>query len=367
MKRHPFKKTFPLKKLLFWYAKKKRDLPWRSTKDIYSIWLSEVMLQQTQVTTVIPYYHRFLKHYPTIKSLASADEQDALKLWEGLGYYNRFHNFYRSSKLVMNDLRGSIPDQPEEFKKLPGVGPYILAAVMSIALGKPLPVLDGNVIRVITRFYGIKDDVTKVSIKKQIHDILAGYIPGNNPGDFNQAMMELGALICSPRSPDCVHCPLRADCTACHSGQTESIPYKPPKKKIPIVDVSIAVILKQDRFLIQKRPSTGHLAGMWEFPGGKIENGESPEKAVMRECLEELNINIKMVKKLKMVSHTYSHFKIKLNIFLCGIKSGRPKSMNQQPVKWITMDQIEKYPFPGANHKFFPELKEYLNKCARKN
>ena len=324
------------------------------------------MLQQTQVITVIPYYHRFLKHFPTIESLASADEQDVLKLWEGLGYYNRCHNLYRSAKRVINDFQGSIPCQSEEFKKLPGVGPYILAAVMSIALGKPLPVLDGNVIRVITRFYGMKEDVTKGSTKKQIHEILAGYIPVDNPGDFNQAMMELGALVCVPKSPDCDHCPLNTECAAFHNEQIAAIPYKPAKKKIPVIAVSIAVILDQDRLLIPKRPSKGHLAGMWEFPGGKIENGESPERAVMRECREELNINIKTIKKLKMVSHTYSHFKIKLNVFLCSIKSGQTKSVNQQPIKWITMDNIEKYPFPGANHKFFPELKEYLKKHSHR-
>ncbi len=353
---------FPLKKLLIWYGRNKRDLPWRKTRDIYKIWLSEVMLQQTQVITVIPYYHRFIKHFPTIESLASADEQEVLKLWEGLGYYNRCHNLYRSAKLVMKEFYGSIPDQPEKFKKLPGVGPYILAAVMSIGLGLPLAVLDGNVIRVITRYYGMKDDVSKGPTKKKIHEIMTGYIPNDNPGDFNQAMMELGALVCAPKSPSCEHCPINADCAAYRTGQTGEIPYKPSKPKIPVYNVSIAVILDQHRFLIQKRPSKGHLAGMWEFPGGKIKNGESPGQAVIRECREELNINVKTIKKLKMVSHTYSHFRIKLNVFLCGIKSGEPKSMNQQPIKWITVDQIETYPFPGANHKFFPELKEYLKK-----
>lgn len=364
MKPKPIKKQFPLKKLLLWYDENKRDLPWRKTRNIYKIWLSEVMLQQTQVNTVTPYYRRFLKHFPTIKSLASADEQEVLKLWEGLGYYNRCHNLYRAANQVMKDFSGSIPLRPEEFKKLPGVGPYILAAVMSIALDIPLPVLDGNVIRVITRYYEIKDDINKGATKKQIQYILAGYIPEDNPGNFNQAIMELGALICSPRSPDCDHCPLSAGCAAFHTGQTGKIPYRPPKRKIPVFNVSIAVILDQGRFLIQKRPSKGHLAGMWEFPGGKIENGESPRQAVIRECREELNTSIKIMKELKTVSHTYTHFKIKLNVFLCAIKRGQPKGMNRQPIQWITINQIETYPFPGANHKFFPELKEYLKKYS---
>jgi A/G-specific adenine glycosylase len=362
MNTRPLKNQFPIKRLLLWYDENKRDLPWRKTRDIYKIWLSEVMLQQTQVATVIPYYRRFLKHFPTIESLASANEQEVLKLWEGLGYYNRCHNFFRAAKQVVENFNGRIPDQPQEFKKLPGVGPYILAAVLSIALDIPLPVLDGNVIRVITRFYEIKEDISKGATKKKIQDILTDYIPEDNPGDFNQAMMELGALICTPRPSDCDHCPLNTGCGALLTGQTGTIPYKPPKKKIPVYNVSIAVIIDQGRFLIQKRPSKGHLAGMWEFPGGKIENGETPSQAVIRECREELNTVVRIIKKLKTVSHTYTHFKINLHVFLCGIKNSRPKGMKQQPIQWITVDQIEIYPFPGANHKFFPELKEYLKR-----
>jgi len=355
---------FPTCGLLCWYKKNKRDLPWRQTGDPYKIWLSEVMLQQTQVKTVIPYYHRWLEKLPTIQDLAAASEQKVLKLWEGLGYYNRCHNFQKAARLVYSEYNGKVPDDPDLFLKLPGVGPYILSAVMSIAFKRALPVVDGNVLRVVTRYMELWDDIGKSATQKKVYQKLLDLIPENSPGDFNQAVMELGALVCTPKNPICPGCPLKKTCQARETGSIASLPVRTKKKKIPLHRVALAIILKNDKFLIQKRPTTGHLAGMWEFPGGKIETNESARQAVARECREELDVSVKIIRKLKNVKHAYTHFKIELNIFICRLSSSTVRARQSQPLRWIGLDEMNQYPFPAANYKFFNELEVFLKKEA---
>jgi len=355
---------FPTWALLNWYEKNKRDLPWRKTKDPYKIWLSEVMLQQTQVRTVIPYYQRWLERLPTIQDIAVASEHKVLKLWEGLGYYNRCHNFQKAAQLVCMQYNGKVPDQPEPFLKLPGVGPYILSAVMSIAFKRVLPVVDGNVLRVVSRYIELWDDIRKSATQKKVYQMLLDLICKNNPGDFNQAVMELGALVCTPKNPTCLSCPLKKTCQAKEKGSVGSLPVRTRKKKIPLYKVALAVILKNDKFLIQKRPTSGHLAGMWEFPGGKLEADESTEQAVTRECHEELDVSVKIIRKLKKVKHAYTHFKIELNIFICRLSSSTVKARQNQPIRWIGLDEMNQYPFPAANYKFFKELVAVLEKVT---
>jgi A/G-specific adenine glycosylase len=354
--------NFPTRTLLSWYDKNKRDLPWRKTGDPYKIWLSEVMLQQTQVKTVIPYYQRWLKKFPFIQDLATAPEQEVLKLWEGLGYYNRCHNFQKAAQLVCKHYNGKVPNHPDLFLALPGVGPYILAAVMSIAFKHALPVVDGNVLRVFTRYMELWDDIAKSETRKKIYQYLMDLIPKANPGDYNQAMMELGALICTPKNPTCSSCPLKKSCQAKAKGMVDSLPVRAKKKKTPLYRVALAVILRNDKFLIQKRPTTGHLAGMWEFPGGKIKINESAKQAVTRECWEELDASVKIIQKLKMVKHAYTHFKIELNIFICRLSSSTVRPLQDQPIKWIRPEEVSLYPFPAANYKFFKELESAIKK-----
>ena len=224
---------FPTTALLSWYEKNKRDLPWRKTGDPYKIWLSEVMLQQTQVKTVIPYYQRWLEKLPTIQDLAAESEQKVLKLWEGLGYYNRCHNFQKAARLVCAEYNGMVPDDPDQFINFPGVGPYILSAVMSIAFNRMLPVVDGNVLRVFTRYIELWDDIGKSATQKKVYQMLLDLIPKNSPGDFNQAVMELGALVCTPKNPTCPRCPLKKTCQAREKGSIASLPVRTKKKKIP--------------------------------------------------------------------------------------------------------------------------------------
>jgi len=344
--------------LLRWFARHRRDLPWRGRRDLYAIWVSEVMLQQTQVNTVLPYYRRFLKRFPTLKQLATAPLQDLLKVWEGLGYYSRARNLWLAARRVFEECHGHVPETYDGFRSLPGVGDYIAAAVLSIGCGQPLPVVDGNVLRVVSRWQGITGDIGMAATKKKIHAFLGTIIPAKSPGRFNEAMMELGALVCAPKNPLCRQCPLRYGCFAFKNDRTGYLPVKDKKKPVPTYSIALAVIVRGGRAFIQQRPEEGHLGGLWEFPGGKCLLGERPEHAVVRECREELGIEVEVLTKFAEVRHGYSHFRIILHVFACRLANGRPKTL--RPHAWVKSAELKDYPFPAANHKFFTRLKEYL-------
>lgn len=349
----------PVTLLLSWFGRNRRDLPWRRRHDLYSIWVSEVMLQQTQVSTVLPYFRDFLDRFPTLPKLAAAPLQEVLKAWEGLGYYSRARNLWRAARLVRDDLHGRIPENYPGFRQLPGVGDYIAAAVLSISCGQPFPVVDGNVLRVVCRWQGIGSDIRLATTKKQVHAFLSGIIPAQSPGRFNEALMELGALVCKPKNPLCLKCPLQRGCFARRQGRTGSLPAKGKKRPVPIHQVALAVIVRGGKVFIQQRPETGHLGGLWEFPGGKCRAGEKPEYAVVRECREELGVGVNVSAKLAEVAHAYTHFKIVLHVFICGLQGFVPRP--SQPHAWVRSGQLMKYPFPAANHKFFIKLIEYLD------
>ncbi len=342
--------------LLRWFDLNRRDMPWRETRDPYRIWLSEVMLQQTQVDTVIPYYKRFLERYPHLRNLAEASEDDVLKLWEGLGYYRRCHHFIQAVRDVCGAYGGTVPDDPEAFKNLPGVGDYTAAAVMSIAYGHVLPVVDGNVIRVMTRVFCISGDVGKQRTKKEIYGRMARLIPDDAPGDFNQAVMELGALVCTPKNPRCGGCPVADHCQAFCNDEISLFPQIAKKQKIPEYKVGLALIVRQGRFLIQKRPATGHLAGLWELPGGKAETGESQDQAVKRKCREELGLDVQVLEKRGEATHVYSHFKIHVIVYTCDIGVQEEKSLKNRKLVWITPTELSDYAFPSVNHKLFARI-----------
>lgn len=354
--------------LLDWYRKNKRALPWRQTSDIYPVWISEVMLQQTQVRTVIPYFKRFLSAFPNVRALASATEEKVLKLWEGLGYYSRARNLHRAAIKVITDFDGAIPRQEKPFLSLPGVGPYIAAAVLSMACNLPLPVMDGNVIRVMTRFLGITGDTRKDTTLIPIRDYLHDNIAADHPGDYNQALMELGATVCRIKRPQCFKCPFVKQCQANRHGLTDKIPYRSVRPSPPHYPVALAVIFNtENRVYIQRRPSKGHLGGLWEFPGGKIKPGESPRGALIRECREELKTEVDPLEKIAVVRHAYTHFKITLHVFVCRISQNEVRPQTSLPSRWITLAEIKQYPFPGANHKFFKDLAQWFgeNRMSR--
>ena len=344
------------KELLKWYRANHRDLPWRRSNRPYDIWVSEVMLQQTQVKTVLNYYRRFLKEFPNIKRLAAADLQAVLKVWEGMGYYARARNLHRAAKAVVQDHGGRIPDQWETFHNLPGVGDYIAAAVLSIAFNQPHPVVDGNVKRVLARLYKIHAPVNQQSSYKQFKKAADKLLSARRPGIFNQAMMELGALICKPRNPLCDACPLTRICLAYQTRQVTDFPKRQKLKATPQYHIAVGVVFKNGRVLITRRKAEGLLGGLWEFPGGKIKDGESAQAACIREIKEEVNLNVHIDRHLAQVKHAYTHFRIVMEVFCCKYVSGRVYLRGPEAFRWIRLNEYKNYPFPKANHKFIPLL-----------
>jgi A/G-specific adenine glycosylase len=347
------------KALIGWYEAHRRDLPWRKTDDPYRIWVSEVMLQQTQVATVVPYYHRFLEHFEDLESLAGADSQAVLKVWEGLGYYARARNLHRAAGIVLKEHHGVIPNRWAEFRRLPGVGDYIAAAVLSLAFAKPYPVVDGNVKRVLARLLVMKHPVNKSSSDKIFREIAGTLLVQKKPGTFNQAIMELGAVVCKPRQPMCAQCPVQQICRAYRSGQVLNYPAKLKRPPIPQYRIAVGVVFKNGRVLITRRKPSGLLGGLWEFPGGKIQPGEGPAAACIREIKEEVNLAIAVDSHLSRVKHAYTHFKIVMDVFCCSYVAGRVALNGPVEHRWINLKKLDDFPFPKANHKFFPELKRY--------
>lgn len=315
------------------------------------------MLQQTRVDQATPYFKRFISRFPTVYHLAEANQQEVLKVWEGLGYYSRARNLHHAAQTVVNEFNGKIPDNWDDIKKLKGVGPYTASAVLSIAFKKPHAVVDGNVIRVLSRYFGIEKDVRRTKTKNLIQDYATDLIDKERPGDFNQALMELGATVCTPSNIDCEECPLQLSCTAFKTLKTDDIPYKSPAKKRPHHHIGVGIIQnKKQNVLIALRPEDAMLGGLWEFPGGKQEEGEEIENTVIRELKEELGVNISITKPFMKLDHAYSHFKITLHAFLCELKNGTPTPNSSQEVRWVSLDELNNYPFPKANRKLTEKL-----------
>jgi len=343
--------------LLAWYRRHQRDLPWRRGSDPYRVWVSEVMLQQTQVATVIPYFERFIEHFPDVAALAAADEHTVIKLWEGLGYYARVRNLHRAARVVVDQFDGVVPADPDAFRTLPGVGEYIGAAVGSIAFGHPLAVVDGNVKRVLARIYAIDIPVDRAAAGHAFRERADALLDRDDPSSFNQAMMELGALICRPAAPRCEECPVREGCRAREDGTQADFPVKAKKKSTPLVRVAVGVISRDGRMLITRRAPQGLLGGLWEFPGGKIRDGETAEAALRREIREEVGLDVDVTGHVTRVRHAYSHFRVELEVFRCEPRDGRGVILDG-PVdhRWIVHEEIGEYAFPKANHKFIPLL-----------
>jgi len=346
------------KQLIKWYLKNRRDLPWRRSNNPYHIWVSEVMLQQTQVNTVVKYYDRFLKTFPNIKKLAQADLQDVLKVWEGMGYYARARNLHRSAKVVVKNYRGKVPNTWQVFHSLCGVGDYIAAAVLSIAFDQPYPVVDGNVKRVLARLHKISAPVNQAGSYHVFKDAAAKLLGPAQPGIFNQAMMELGALICKPQNPRCDACPLDHLCLAFKTRQIAEFPKRKKSRAKPQFHIAVGVVFKGDRVLITRRKAAGLLGGLWEFPGGKIKQGESVETACIREIKEEVNLKVRIDSHLTRIKHAYTHFKIIMEVFCCRYVSGKVKLNGPTAHRWIRIEEYKNYPFPKANHKFIPLLEQ---------
>jgi A/G-specific adenine glycosylase len=343
------------RRLLVWYRRQKRDLPWRRTSDPYAIWISEIMLQQTTVGAVIPYFERWLKAFPDIRSLAAAPLRKILKAWQGLGYYARARNLHAAAKAFVKNSGGRIPEEYDALRAAPGFGPYTTAAVLSLAYRQSYPVLEANVRRVMMRIlalHGLADGRNDRVISARLEELISR----KTPGDFNQAMMELGALICRSRSPLCPGCPVQAFCAAFSAGEQEVIP-RPKKVSYRKIEAVVGIIEDGGRILIQQRPDTGLLAGLWEFPGGKMRRGEGRVRALAREIREETGAEISAPRFFMTVDHSYTQYRVTLHAFRCTLKTA-PHSGNGAPLRWVRLPDLRKYPFPSGSAKIIRRLEE---------
>ncbi len=344
------------RELLRHYDRTRRDLPWRRTADPYAIWISEVMLQQTRVETVRERWSLFLERFPDVGVLARAREQSVLKAWEGLGYYRRARNLHKAAKTIVAEHGGSLPTSAAVLRTLPGFGAYTAAAVASIAGGKRAAVVDGTVIRVLTRFLDERADVTRADTKQRIQAAADRLLSPGRPGDWNQAVMELGATICSPRSPGCLVCPIRRDCAGRAAGEPERLPCKPARAKTPHHDIAAGLVWRKERLLIARRPADGLLGGLWEFPGGKRRDGETLEAACVREVHEETGLRVRCERPFMAIDHAYTHFRITLHLFHCTSERGRPRPLGCESPRFVGLDEIDRYPFPRANRRALEAL-----------
>lgn len=345
-------------RLLAWWDAGHAELPWRASNDPYAVWVSEVMLQQTQITTVLPYYKRWLDRFPTVEALAAASVDEVLKLWEGLGYYSRARNLHAAARTVVEMYGGEIPGTVSELMKLKGIGRYTAGAIASIAFDQPVPVLDGNVVRVLSRLYDLPDDVTQTATKKQLWRMAEELVPQEQPGAFNQALMELGQTVCLPAAPKCHECPLSEDCLAKARGTQLERPVRPPRRKTPHYDVTAGIIWREDgRFLIAQRPFDGLLGGLWEFPGGKQEDGERLPETLKREIQEELAIEIEVGERLTIVKHAYTHFRITLHAYHARHVAGRPQHIGVADHAWVRFADLEQYAFAKTDRQIIKALR----------
>lgn len=345
--------------LIPWFEIHQRELPWRHNRTPYRVWISELMLQQTRVSQATPYYVRFMRRFPSLKKLAEANLEDVLKVWEGLGYYSRARNMHKAANVIRDQYGGRFPRDPQHIATLPGIGPYTTAAISSLAFNLNLAVVDGNVIRVLSRLLAIKSDIGLQSSKIEFQSIADALLIKGRAGIFNEAMMELGATVCLPQNPDCSNCPMKKVCIAYREQSPTQYPIKQKKKKIPHIVVGAAVVKnKNETVLVAQRREDQMLGGLWEFPGGKKEPNESIHRCVIRELKEELGINVELSAKILCVDHAYSHFTMEMHVYWAQIKSGKPKSIECKDFKWISLEEIRTLPFSKADLKVIDAITE---------
>ena len=357
MEINPSRRAAIKQDLLAWYRQEKRDLPWRDTTDPYRVMLSEFMLQQTQVETVIPYYRRFLREFPTVKALAGTPRDRVLKAWEGLGYYTRARNLHKTARFIVDRYDGAVPDAYDELASLPGFGPYTTAAVLSIAYDRDYAVLDGNVIRVLCRLFGIRDDTGQTRIRAMLQNLADNLLHRGDAGEHNQAIMELGATVCRPRAPCCGSCPVNDHCAAFRAGNADSLPVRAPKKPRPHYILGVGIVSRNNSVLIARRPENGLLGGLWEFPSARQMKEESLSETCIRAVREATGVDAAVRNRFRTVRHAFTHFSVTMHAFQCDYGGGEARAVNCSDVRWVAPDSLEDYAFSRANRK----LIEYMD------
>lgn len=361
-----FQETF-----LTWYHKEKRNLPWRATNNPYAIWISEIMLQQTRVETVIGYFYRFMEQFPTIQDLAAAEEQKLLKVWEGLGYYSRARNIKAAAQQIVAEFDGEMPQSIEEIRSLKGIGPYTAGAIGSIAFGLPEPAIDGNVMRVVSRLFCIEADIAKASSRRPFDEAMRTIISPDEPGEFNQALMDLGSRICTPTTPKCEECPISQYCLAYAENRQTDFPVKSKKAKPKDVYYIAGAIEDQGSFLLVQRPETGLLASMWHFP--LVEVTKEQYEALQRTWAKEEQLQLDLIaeddaleifpdlpvvwqkRHFGEITHIFSHLKWHVLLFY-GRKRGE---LTLQDSEWAAKESFQNYVFPKPQQKLVDQLKKY--------
>lgn len=345
--------------LLRWYEKERRDLPWRRTRDPYHIWVSEIMLQQTRVDTVIPYFNRFVDRFPSVRQLAEAPEEEVLKHWEGLGYYSRARNLQSAVREVVDRYGGQVPRQKEEVSGLKGVGPYTAGAILSIAYNQPEPAVDGNVMRVLSRYFCLEDDIARPATRIRIEALAKELIPQGRAADFNQALMELGAMICTPKSPACPSCPVREMCSARLEGRQHELPVKskakPPKAVLRLAALVEGAGIRSGKVLVRQRPETGLLARMWELP-----HLEAPSQSVwdsletgstwLEQALAQEDVNIRVLDHLGDAQHTFTHLHWNIRVMSGTLQAEEIETLPAH-YRWVGPDDFENYVWPNVFRK----------------
>lgn len=349
--------------LIPWHDRQQRDLPWRSapagSRDPYSVWISEIMAQQTRVDTVADYYRRWMARFPDVAALAAADQQDVLKVWAGLGYYARARNLHAAAQQVVSEHGGQVPAAAAALRRLPGIGEYTAGAILSLAFNQAAPILDGNVKRVLSRLADVATPIDEHATLRRLWGLAREVVEAAPPGQagaVNEALMELGATVCTPVEPRCLLCPVTAHCRAAALGMQSARPVVRPKPRTPHYDVSAGVIWQGEPgascLLIAQRPQDGMLGGLWEFPGGKREEEDVDLAACLRrEIAEELGIDIAVGEQFMTVRHAYTHFRITLHVFHARHVDGEPQTLGCADWRWVTPAQLHDYPFPVTDQK----------------
>lgn len=333
--------------LLTWFSNHARALPWREDRSPYRVWVSEIMLQQTQVETVQAYFERFMDCFPTLEALAAASLENVLRVWEGLGYYSRARALHRAAQIVVKDYQGHLPADPKMLQALPGIGAYTAGAIASLAFDVAVPAIDGNVRRVFARMLALENP-TPVQLEVSAR----AWLPTENPGAFNEALIELGALVCRPRNPRCSVCPWMELCCGYKSGEPTAFPKRKPRKALPHYDVVAAVTIREDqRILIARRRPEDMLGGLWEFPGGKRQEGETLEAALRRELYEEMGITVEVGVQIAMVKHAYTHFRITLYAFECRLVAGEPQCIECADYRWAELEDLNSMPMAVTDRR----------------